>query len=282
MALWLTIFIGLSQLLLGGLGVYVSLRPPKKEHHWFWIGCFGLIGLLGIVLTGVLAKAGDKAQAQANRDIHAAQTAASDANIAATKANVAATNAATAATNAETAATSAQHETERARGEAHKASTDTQSLITQKSTETDKTIQNWRTDTESAVSKILRPGRTLGDQRSQLVNELKSYGPHEIAITPAHGSEEAIAFSNEIEAAFKDAGWTIVPTQKLALIVKDGLGLRIVMKLPEAGKADSQDSDLTPTQIAVARAFKDIGMQLNASPITGGDSGVTELYVGLQ
>jgi hypothetical protein len=130
MALWLTVFVGISQLLLGGLGVYVSLRPQRKEHHWLWICCFIAIGLLGVGLTGWLATENDRTQQQATADIHHAQSAANDANNAAIKANVAATNAAMAATNAETAATASQRETTLARNEAHKANVETQSLIT--------------------------------------------------------------------------------------------------------------------------------------------------------
>jgi len=33
------------------LGVYVSLRPPRKEHHVRFIICFCVLGVVGIVLT---------------------------------------------------------------------------------------------------------------------------------------------------------------------------------------------------------------------------------------
>src|SRR5271165_6701251 len=125
MAIWLTVIIGITQLLLGGMGVYVSLRPPKPEHHWRWIAAFAVVGLSGIGATGHLAKAGEDAQRYSNIQINQAQVAATGAqdaatkaNTAATNANTAATNAATAATNAATAATVAQHETEQARTEA--------------------------------------------------------------------------------------------------------------------------------------------------------------------
>jgi hypothetical protein len=63
MDLFLVGFVGMSQLLLGGLGIYVSLRPPKAEHHRYWIGCFVFIGILGIGLTIWQAKRGADAQA---------------------------------------------------------------------------------------------------------------------------------------------------------------------------------------------------------------------------
>jgi vacuolar-type H+-ATPase subunit E/Vma4 len=267
MAIGLTVIIGILQLLLGGLGVYVSLRTPKKEHHWKWMSCFTVVGLFGIVLTGWLASEEGQAQQRANEEIHKAQIEASNANTAATNANVAATNAAK-------AATTAQHETEIARSEQHKDSSATQSLINQKSTETNKNILSYRSDTESAVSKILRPPRTLGDKRTHLIEALKKAGAHEIAITSARGNEDALNFGNEIELAFKEAGWIIVPTQKLTFITKEGTGLSLVVK----GTTDEQ---LRPDQIAVGMAFKSIGMQLKGAPGEQGNVGPVELYVGL-
>ena len=97
MGIWLTVVIGLTQLVLGGMGVYVSLRPPEKAYHWSWIAGFIVIGLSGVALTGWLAKAGDDAQRQATKEVREAQVAATNANTAATKANTAATSAANAA-----------------------------------------------------------------------------------------------------------------------------------------------------------------------------------------
>jgi len=142
-------------------------------------------------------------------------------------------------------------------------------------------INQYRTDTSSAVARIIRPPRTLGDKREMLIRELKTYGPHQIAITTARGSTEAINFSQEIESAFNSAGWTVVPTQKLSFLVRDGIGLRIVIKnLPN--NITIQNTDLTPDQLAVAKAFFDIGMRADGNPMINGESGVTELFVGLQ
>jgi len=60
--IWLAVVIGITQLLLGGMGVYVSLRPPKAEHHWYWLGGFVAVGLTGVVLTGWLASVGSREQ----------------------------------------------------------------------------------------------------------------------------------------------------------------------------------------------------------------------------
>jgi hypothetical protein len=41
--IWLPVFIGVAQLLLGGMGVYVSLRTPGKENHSYWIAAEGYL-----------------------------------------------------------------------------------------------------------------------------------------------------------------------------------------------------------------------------------------------
>lgn len=70
MDLLLAIILGLLQLLLGGLGVYVSLRPPKRERHWWWIGSFFAIGVLGAGLVGLQAKRSVDAQADLQKQIN--------------------------------------------------------------------------------------------------------------------------------------------------------------------------------------------------------------------
>jgi hypothetical protein len=267
MGTWLTVIIGVVQLVLGAMGVYVSLRPPRKEHHWYWIAAFIIVGLLGVGLTGWLAKAGDEAQIAANTEVH-------EAEVAATNANTAATNANTAATSAATAALAAENETKQARAEAREATTTTQKLINKKSTETRSTILQWRSDTETAVGKILRPERTLGDKRAALIQELQKAAPNKVAITPARGNQDCLDFANEIESAFKEAGWDVVGTEKMAFITKDAVGLGIVVK-------GTTDKELRPDQIAVARAFYSIGMQLIGDPSETGDKGPVELYIGL-
>src|SRR6266849_7556374 len=104
---FLTAFGVFIQLLLGGMGVYVSLKPPKQEHHWYWIGAFMGVGLLGIALTGWLAQRASSAQDRTTEKLNQAITAATNANIAATKAN--------------NSSLAAQNEEEIARSEAIKA-----------------------------------------------------------------------------------------------------------------------------------------------------------------
>ncbi len=55
MDIWITGALAFVNLALGALGGYVSLRPPDKEEHWKWFGAFVFLGLLGVVLTVVLA-----------------------------------------------------------------------------------------------------------------------------------------------------------------------------------------------------------------------------------
>jgi hypothetical protein len=62
MEIWLAVVIGITQLLLGGMGVYVSLRVPKREHHRHWLLAFVGIGMTGVALTGWLSELGSKEQ----------------------------------------------------------------------------------------------------------------------------------------------------------------------------------------------------------------------------
>jgi hypothetical protein len=135
-------------------------------------------------------------------------------------------------------------------------------------------INQYRTDETTAVSRVLRPARTLGVHKDDLIKALKNVTPgiHEVAISSARGNRECLDFANEIEEAFKSAGWTIKRT-RFALITKDGVGLQVLIK--------SINDPLTPDQIVVAVAFKAIGMEM-----IGGEMNVTdgpvEVYIGLQ
>ena len=67
--MWLNILTGITQLLPGGLGVWASLRPPKAEHHWRWIGTFISIGLVGGVLNVIAGHNANSAQSNFQRQI---------------------------------------------------------------------------------------------------------------------------------------------------------------------------------------------------------------------
>ena len=62
MSVVLTVAIALTQFILGAMGVFVSLRPPEQKYHKHWIGAFVAVGILGIVVTGWLAKSSDDDQ----------------------------------------------------------------------------------------------------------------------------------------------------------------------------------------------------------------------------
>ncbi len=51
----LAVTLGFINGLLAFMGVWVSLKPPKTEHHWRWILAFGISGAAGVFLTGWIA-----------------------------------------------------------------------------------------------------------------------------------------------------------------------------------------------------------------------------------
>jgi hypothetical protein len=137
-------------------------------------------------------------------------------------------------------------------------------------------IDQYRTDTSTAVAKIIRPGRTFTPvQRSSLLKRLQDYGPHEVAITPARGNQECLDFANAIESVFTEAHWHIVRTMANAFIIKDGTDLSIIVR-------GANDEHLTADEKAVAIAFNSIGMPLKGDVRPDFKGPQVELYVGLQ
>jgi hypothetical protein len=65
---------GFTQLALVVMGVYVSLRTPKKKHHWYWIAAFVAVGVMGIWPTYTLEKRADVSQAKAIKEIQSVGT----------------------------------------------------------------------------------------------------------------------------------------------------------------------------------------------------------------
>jgi hypothetical protein len=57
------------QLVLGVMGIYVALRPPRESRHLRWILAFVAVGVTGVVLTVVLAFRSDSAQKLLNTQI---------------------------------------------------------------------------------------------------------------------------------------------------------------------------------------------------------------------
>jgi hypothetical protein len=234
----------------------------------------GVIFGVGGVVSDLVQKHEEREQAEADRNATQAERSTLEAHATLLGKEVTQLLAEQFATAGE--ARSARSEAQSARAELGVAKRELSGQISQTETILTTNINQYRSDTTSAVGRMLRPARTLGDKRSALINELKkaTAGPHEVAITLAHGNQECLDLYNEIESAFKEAGWTIGRSQ-FFFITKDGTGLQLQIK--------SMSDSLRPDQMAVALAFKTIGMQL-----IGGvqsdmkDGGPVEVYVGLQ
>lgn len=69
MDVFLTGVLAVLQLVLGGMGVYVALKPPKSEHHIRWIASFITVGLIGVWLTVWITHRADSAQQRLNSEI---------------------------------------------------------------------------------------------------------------------------------------------------------------------------------------------------------------------
>ena len=135
-------------------------------------------------------------------------------------------------------------------------------------------INQYRSDTASAVGRILRPGRTLGGKRTALVEALRKGGPGRVAFTVARGNEECLKFHNEIVAAFTEAGWKRGRSQ-FPFIIKDAVGLQMSIKT-------TNESEFSGAQMTVAMAFKSIDMQLMGGVQPALKDGPVEIYVVLQ
>jgi len=195
---FLTAIVGFTQLVLGGMGVYVSLRPPKKEHHWYWIGAFMGVGLLGVALTGWVAQRSSNAQDRANEKIGQAATAATNAN--------------TAATNANNSALAAQNDVKNARDEARTAKDELSRLINKKSKETTTAILKLSTETESsfkAIGTLAPPPRRIPpEHRTEIIRYLATK-PSKARIEAIASDVEAYRFAQDWYEVLKAAGWSI-------------------------------------------------------------------------
>lgn len=197
MDFFLTVCVGFAQLLLGFMGIYVSLRPPQQKHHWYWIGAFMAMGLLGIAFTGWMAKRASNAQEAANNEISIAVSAATSAN--------------TAATNANNAAVAAEKETESASSEARKANEELSMQINQRSKETNAAILKVGTDTETSIKAISAgpvPRRISPENRTKLIAFL-AMKPATVSISAIANDAEAYRFAEDWFEIFKGAKWKI-------------------------------------------------------------------------
>jgi hypothetical protein len=194
----LTAIAALTQLILGGMGIYVSLRPPKNpQRHRYWIGAFLVVGILGVVLTGWLAQRSSNAQDKATAKISEAVTQATNAN--------------TAATNANNAAVASEKETEAASAEARKANESLSKLINQRSHETNTAIVKLGTDTETSIKAISTgppPRRIPAEKRDELIQYLAGR-PAKVKISAIANDLEAYRFAQDWFEVLKAAKWTI-------------------------------------------------------------------------
>jgi hypothetical protein len=211
----LATLLGVVQLLLGIMGVYVSLRPPDKKRHWYWILAFVIVGGSGVWLTYALAQHADLAQQQATKEIHEAQVASTDANAAATKANE--------------AATAAGKETEAARQEAQQAQQSLSALINKRSKETTKALVQLNATTESSVKGISRPRRIPKGLRSKLLADL-SLHKGTVTISAVGGDGESLQFANDWYEILSQAGWTITGGINAMIVPDPVIGVRITVK----------------------------------------------------
>jgi len=190
--------VGFTQLILGGMGVYVSLRPPKQEQHRYWIGGFIVIGLLGVVLTGWLTQRGSNAQENATAKITEAVTAATNAN--------------TAATNANNSVLVAQKDVKDARDEARVAKDELAQLINKSSKETTTAILNLSTKTESsfkAIGSLTPPPRRIPTENRVQLIRFFSTKPAKVRIEAIANDAEAYRFAQDWYDVLKTSGWTI-------------------------------------------------------------------------
>ncbi|HKW61255.1 MAG TPA: hypothetical protein VJN89_01805 [Candidatus Acidoferrum sp.] len=193
----LTAIIGFTQLVLGGMGVYVSLRPPKPEHHWRWISAFMGIGLVGVGLTGWLAERASSSQEKANQETHNAQIAATNANVS--------------ATNANNSALAAEQEVKDARDEAKTANDQLAQLISKKSKETNVAILNLGAETKASIKAVTvgpPPRRIPQENRAQLIRFL-SGKPAKVRISALVNDPEAYRFAQDWYDVLQAAGWAI-------------------------------------------------------------------------
>jgi len=193
----LTAIIGFTQLVLGGMGVYVSLKPPLPKYHWYWIGGFMGVGLLGIALTGWVAQRASNAQEQATNRISEAVTAATNANIA--------------ATNANNSSLAAQEDVREARGEARTAKDELAGLINKTSKQTTTAILKLSTETESSFKAIgtAPPARRIPPEHRAELIRFFSIKPSKVRIEAITNDVEAYRFAQDWYEVLKAAGWTI-------------------------------------------------------------------------
>jgi hypothetical protein len=226
------------------MGIRASLKPvpPDKagrQELWFLLLAAATIGLQ--IWSGVRSSS---AQAELRETV--------------LKANGA-------ADSARDEARTAKEETQAARRDLAAAKAEINTNVTQ-----------YRTDTSNAVSRILRPPRSITtEQRAQLRTALVGLGPHEVGLRHAQGSDEAEVYRIELSQVFTDAGWMLKPLDRIRLLVWGNQGHGLMVMESEASGPPKDLAD------QVEGALKSAGLEVSGRVIAPIDSGV-ELYIALQ
>lgn len=214
----LTAIVGILQILLGAMGVFVSLRTPKKEHHWYWIGGFVGVGLIGVGLTFWTAYRSSNAQQIASQELIKAVTESTNSNVS--------------ATNANNSALAALGEMKKARDEARAAKDELARLISKSSKETTTAILNLGTETRASIRAAaigLPPRRIPSENRAQLIRFFSEKRAR-VQISALANDAEAFQFSQDWYDILKAAGWTIEGNTISSFIVGGAPGFGIVIK----------------------------------------------------
>jgi hypothetical protein len=245
-----------TQLVLGYMGIHMSINPPKPEHKKWWKAAFLIVGLLGIFLTVCLAWKTSDLQDKASADVHKAQEEATNANIAATKANISATN--------------AQRETKEARKEVQIL----QKTVNESSKKTILTITKWQTDADSAARKLLRSPRVLGtDQAEIIIKVLKTMRPSEIVVRHNGDCNECQQYAGQLAEVIKQGGWTVqARPKKIMQLGGDIHGLKVWIH--DATK-------VPPAADKLLEALKTAGIEVQGQVVNYVDEGAVEIMVGL-
>jgi hypothetical protein len=146
-------------------------------------------------------------------------------------------------------------------------------LINRSSGETNKRITKWQSDTEGAVSKLLRPARMLTlEQRKTIAGVLKSWGSAEVAIRHTEGNDECQQYADQVAEALKDADWKINPRPRFLIQQHETRGLWIMVH---------DAKNIPPAADKLWSALSAAGIKVQGSGVDAVQEGTIEIMVGL-
>lgn len=261
----LTVVICAIQFVLGYLGIHVALRPPRPEHHRWWIAGFIVVGASGIFLTAWLAKRSADVQELSAQRISASAEAATKAN--------------TAATNANNAATAAEKEAHDAREEARAAKVQLLSLINQRSGETQRAILKLGTTTQESLKGIPHP-RTISDELKPKLITVLSAKKGVVSMSCVGGDSESCGFANQWADLLVKSGWTI-KGGGISSAMYSGLpliGIRVIVKGEPVSTLQSFSVPSSHPANALGRAL----LLVTPDVIGNRDQGMPEMETALE